>query len=65
MGSEEFLNQMVEALGTIIDRRPEERPRKMESYTIKKIGCILIFYAKKPQRLKHYLKSPKKKEIKK
>ena len=56
---------MVEALGTIIDRRPEERPRKMESYTIKKIGCILIFYAKKPQRLKHYLKSPKKKEIKK
>jgi len=31
IGSEEFLNQMLEALGTIIDRRPEERPRKMES----------------------------------
>ena len=24
MGSEEFLNQMVEALGIIIDRRPKE-----------------------------------------
>lgn len=31
MGSEEFLNRMVETLGIIIDRRPEERPRKMES----------------------------------
>jgi len=31
MGSEEFLNQMVEDLGIIIDRRPKERPRKMES----------------------------------
>jgi len=31
MGSEEFLNQMVEALGIIIDRRPKERPRKRES----------------------------------
>jgi hypothetical protein len=25
MGSEEFLNQMVEALGIIIDRRPKEK----------------------------------------
>ena len=32
MGSEEFLNQMVEAfLGIIIDRRPKGRPRKMEN----------------------------------
>jgi hypothetical protein len=31
MVSEEFLNQMVEALGIIIDRSPKRRPRKMES----------------------------------
>lgn len=31
IGSEEFLNQMVEALGIIIDRRSKGRPRKMES----------------------------------
>ena len=31
IGSEELLNQMVEALDIIIDRRPKERPRKMES----------------------------------
>ncbi len=31
MGPEEFLNQMVEALGIIIDRRPKGKPRKMES----------------------------------
>ena len=31
IGSEEFLNQIVEALGIIIDRRPKRRPRKMES----------------------------------
>lgn len=30
MGSEEFLNQIFEALGIIIDRRPKARPRKME-----------------------------------
>jgi len=29
IGSEEFLNQMVETLGIIIDTRPEEGPRKM------------------------------------
>jgi len=30
--SEEFLNQMVEALDIIIiDRHPKERPRKMEN----------------------------------
>jgi hypothetical protein len=28
MGAEEFLNQMVEALGITIDRRPKGRPRK-------------------------------------
>ena len=31
MVSEEFLNQMVEALGIIIDRRPKGRPHKTES----------------------------------
>jgi hypothetical protein len=31
MGSEEFFNQMVEALGIIIDRHPKGRLRKMES----------------------------------
>jgi len=31
IGSEEFLSQMVEALGIIIDRRPKGRLRKMES----------------------------------
>ena len=30
IGSEEFPNQIVEALDIIIDRRPKERPRKME-----------------------------------
>ena len=29
--SEKFLNQMVEALGITIDRRPKGRPREMES----------------------------------
>ena len=29
MGSEEFLNQMVEALDITIDRRPKGRPFKM------------------------------------
>jgi len=36
MGSEEFLNQMVEALGIILDSRPKGRPRKIKSYTIEK-----------------------------
>jgi len=31
IGSGEFLIQMVEVLGIIIDRRPKGRPRKMES----------------------------------
>ncbi len=31
MGSEEFLNKIVEALGILIDRRPKGRPRKGES----------------------------------
>ena len=31
MGSEEFLNQMVEALDIIIDGRPKRGPRKMQS----------------------------------
>ena len=31
IGSEDFLDQMVEALDIIIDRRPKGRPRKMES----------------------------------
>ena len=43
MGSEEFLIQMVEVLGIIIDRHPKGRPRKMESQTIEKIGCVVPF----------------------
>jgi hypothetical protein len=31
IGSEEFLNQMVEVLGIIIDRRTKGKPRKRES----------------------------------
>ena len=31
IGSEEFLNRMVEALGVAVDRRPEGRPRKREN----------------------------------
>ena len=34
VGSEEFVNQMVEALGIIIDRRPKGRPREMKNYAI-------------------------------
>jgi hypothetical protein len=30
MESEEFLMQMVETLGIIIDRHPKGKPRKME-----------------------------------
>ena len=44
MGSEGFLNRMVEALGIIIYSRPKERPRKIESQTIEKIECVPIFY---------------------
>jgi len=38
---------MVVALGIIIDRRPKGRPRKMESQTIGKIGCIVPILIKK------------------
>ena len=31
MGSEEFINWIVEALGITIERRPKGRSRKMES----------------------------------
>ena len=31
IGSEEFLNQMVETLDIIVDRRSKGRPRKMEN----------------------------------
>jgi hypothetical protein len=31
IGSEEFLNQMVEVLGIIVDRCPKGKPRKIES----------------------------------
>ena len=31
IGSEELLNQMVEALGITIDGHPKGRPRKIES----------------------------------
>ena len=42
IGSEEFLNQMVEALGITKDRHPKGRPRKMENKTIEKIGHVSI-----------------------
>jgi len=31
VGSEEFLNQIVEVLDIIVDRRPKGKPRKRES----------------------------------
>jgi len=31
MGSEEFLNRMVEALGITVDKRPKGRLRKIEN----------------------------------
>ena len=31
IGFEEFLNQMVDALGITVDRRSKGRPREMES----------------------------------
>ena len=31
IGSEEFLNRMVETLGIIINMRPKGRPRKMKN----------------------------------
>ena len=40
--SEEFFNQMVEALDIIIDKRPKGSSRKMESQTIEKIGCVVV-----------------------
>ena len=43
IGSEEFLNRMIEALGIIIDRYPKGKLRKMESQTIEKIGCVFLF----------------------
>ena len=43
MDSEEFLNQMVETLGIIIGRHAKERPRKMKSKAIEKIGCVVPF----------------------
>jgi len=39
MGSEECLDQIVEVLYIIIDRRPKRRPRKREKQIIEKIGC--------------------------
>ena len=30
IGTEEFLNQMVETLGITVDRRPKGKPNKME-----------------------------------
>jgi len=43
IGSEvEYLNQMVETLGIIIDRCPKGRPRKMEIQTIEKIGFAWV-----------------------
>jgi len=46
IGSEEFLNQMVEALGIAIDRHTKGRPRKMEIETTKNIVCVSILIKK-------------------
>jgi len=43
IGSEEFLNQMVESLGIVIDRYSKEKPRKIESYTIEKNSMCSCF----------------------
>ena len=43
IGSEEFLNQVVETLGITIDKRPKGSPRKMESLAIEKKGCVVPF----------------------
>ena len=37
---------MVEALGVTIDKRSKGRLRKMESYTIEKVGCASILIKK-------------------
>ena len=34
---------MVEGLGIIVDRYPKGKPRKIENYTIEKIGYVPIF----------------------
>ena len=39
MGSEEFLNQMVEVLDIIIDRRPKGKLRKLEAKLKKNRIC--------------------------
>ena len=39
-GLSNFLRRMVVALGIIIDRRPKERSRKMESQSIEKIDML-------------------------
>jgi hypothetical protein len=44
MGFEELLNRIVEALDITIDRCPKGRPRKIENYTIEKIGCPYLNY---------------------
>jgi len=38
MGSEKFPNQIIEALGVIIDRRPKGILRKKGKFTIEKNG---------------------------
>ncbi len=43
--SERFLNQMVKVLVIIIDRRPKGKPRKSESQTIEKIGCVVPIFS--------------------
>jgi hypothetical protein len=42
IGSDEFLNRIVEALGIIIDRRPKGRLHKRGSLTIEKIGVPIF-----------------------
>ena len=42
IGSKEFLNRMLEALGIIIDSRPKGRLRERENETIKKWDLSLF-----------------------
>ena len=43
MGSEEFLNRMVEALVIVIDKRPKGGFTKWKTKNIKKIVCVRSF----------------------
>ena len=47
IGVEEFLNQMIEVSGIIIDRRPKVRLSKKGKQTVEKIGMSIIIFLEK------------------